>query len=79
MAELENREKTFKNKGPKGHRHWLSDSKDQIEYFGDLARVANLKPLPNVLSYLFNKAKMERKSVNELYRIVDDEYFVQIK
>lgn len=79
MEELENREKTFTNKGPIDHRHWLADSQDQIEYFGDLARVANLKPLPNVLSYLFDKAKLERKSVNELYKIVDDEHFIQIE
>lgn len=78
MADLEKWERTFVNKGPKGHRHWLSDSQDQMEYFGDLAKVANLKPLPNVLSYLFDKAKMERKSVNELYKIIDDEHFIQI-
>jgi len=55
----------------------------QAEYYKSLATIANLKPLPEVLSKLHetNGKRLKEDFINyrnDVYRIVDDQNFVKI-
>lgn len=58
---------------PKKHLHKLDHF--MREYYGSLAEIGKLKPIPNVFFKIYETVK-ERKRFDDVYKRLDDENFV---
>lgn len=59
---------------PIKHNHRLG-LEFMYDYFGSLAKIADIKPLPDVLFKIYKTCR-ERKRVKDIYKIIDDNNFV---
>lgn len=64
----------FKADLPK-YAHHLGDVNQQHEYFEDLAKSGNIRPLPRVYCKLHAYVKVDR-NYDDCFKLLDDESFV---